>query len=318
MKVGPLILLGAGGIYLYMNYSHVDFDGDMPVLIPREKYKGEEHYKEIVVDENGKPIINKDTGKPEVKEVVTKRNVEDIFNYDKSSQQLFANSVLNDLTIKSDTPEWQREYLTSHLTLDKDTVKQMESYVNEAWQHMSEDREKDRGWLKNDTSYYQAFDDYGDFKAAQEPESAFAKMWNSAVELAYNKKDINLRDYNVYQSQARFGLLNQYNSYVPSSNTNYGGGGSLFEQHAGKTRAANSRWGREIIWRDANDTANLKNQADAMSGINLQSYQTLDGKRIGSTDYVNVKGFGQVKSRDLYDVATEMKLKVGTSTTFNP
>lgn len=319
MKVGPLILLGAGGIYLYMNYSHVDFDGDMPVLIPREKYKGEEHYKEIAVDENGKPIINKDTGKPVIKEVTRKRNVEDIFNYDKSSQQLFANSVLNNLTIKSDTPEWQREYMTAHLSLDKDTVKQMESYVNEAWQHMSEDREKDRGWLKNDTSYYQAFDDYGDFKAAQQPESAFAKMWNSAVELAYNKKDINLRDYNINSKyQARFGLLNQYNSYVPSSNTNYGGGGSLFEQHGGKNRDKdNSRWGREIIWRDPRDVG-FKNPADEMKGVNIQSYMTLDGEKIASTDYVHVTGFGQVKSRDLYDVATEMKLNVGTSSTFNP
>lgn len=319
MKYGPYILLGGGAIYMFMNYSHVDFTADgMPVFIPREKYQGKEHYKEMVVDENGNPIINQDTGKAEYKEITTDRNVEDIFNYDRSSQQLFANSVLNDLTIKSDTPEWQREYLTAHLELDKTTLNQMESYVNDAWQHMAQNREKDQGWLKNDTSYYQAFDDYGDWKAQQEPESAFSRMWNRAVDLAYNKEDIKLSDYNTGYYQAKFGLLNQYNSYDPSSNTNYGGGGSLFEQHAGKTRATNSRWGREIIWRDPNDTANFTNPADAMRGINLQSYQTLDGNRISSTDYVNVKGFGQVKSRELADVTKEMNLNVGTSTTFNP
>ena len=198
MKYGLPILLGGGAMYMYYakkhGLAHVDFSKESGVVfIPKEKYEGKESYNDYEVDDNGVPQISPDTGGLIVKDVVTvDRSVEDILNYDKSSQDYFKNQMVNHYNLAADTPAWQREFVTSHWQLTGVQRQDMENDISLALNGNAGNaapwyKQKDGG-----TSYYQAWDDYGDWRMTQSTVTDdFKARWSRAVKQAYNKTDIN-------------------------------------------------------------------------------------------------------------------------------
>jgi hypothetical protein len=198
MKYGLPILLGGGAMYMYYakkhGLAHVDFSKDGGVVfIPKEKYEGKESYNDYEVDDNGNPLINPDTHGLIVKDVTTMdRSVEDILNYDKASQDYFKTQMVDNFTLTADTPAWQREFVTSHWHL---TGVQRQDMENDILLALNGDAGDTAPWYtKKDggTSYYQAWDDYGDWRMTQSNVTDdFKSRWSRAVKQAYNNTAIN-------------------------------------------------------------------------------------------------------------------------------
>lgn len=283
-----LPLLIAGGV-IYTMYAkkhgmaHYDYSKDNGVVyIPKEKYEGKENLVEYEVDDNGKALVDLDTGKLIIKEETTvDRNVEDIFNYDAPSQALFKHSMTNDFILLGDTPEWQREYITSHWDLTGNQVLDMDAAIKEAINNDGVDAE----WLnakEGGTSYYQLWDDYGDWKAQQESTSnSFKTRWAQAVSEAYNKTDIDFLNQN-YDGSAHLMMpgvstlvfidhrvsTDGYDLSQADSLTS-----GLFDQHFG-IMDTTGRFGTE--------------GGGTTDGVNPDvTWKTLDGVKIVNTEYAH-------------------------------
>ena len=307
MKYGLPILLGGGAMYYFYYYDHYDYSKEHGlVFIPKEKFKGTESYTEYKVDDNGQPLINPTTGEPIVEEVVTTaRSVEDIFNYDSRSQAYFESSIVDDMIVASDTPEWQRQFITSRFELGASAVSDMENDVYTRW---------NRGEYDPNTSFYQAYDDYGDAKAAAEPTSVFATLWNRATELAYNKTDINLEDHGFAHNTGegmyvQFGLLNKYFNYGTSDPT---GGeqhliGSLFDQHSGSGSLFND--GSSGVGASYTPGRFVRRQRHNYNSavLGTEWWMEKDGEKIDSTDFTQLKESGLiVQTSKIDEVLSEL------------
>lgn len=307
-KYGLPILLAGGGLYLFSQYSHIDYDEKgKPVLIPREKFKGTISFNEALVDDNGNPIIDPDTGKvvyapvseegEEEEEIVpttVARNIEDIFNYDSSSQELFKNSIINNMTITADTPEWEREYILAHLELSSEMTDRIEAEVKSTISGQT-----NADWFTAGSSIYQAFNDLFEASYSNSYEG------NRTKELAYNHEAIDLTAQefmhvpnNTRGNQMRHdkiaGIIGtDWDDWAPLNGRNihnYRSNGALFEQHRGYLEDGTARFGT---------VTSAPYHQDGSSRELRRHYNTLDGVKIDSSDFTNIRGFGDVRTSNL-------------------
>lgn len=287
-KLGLPLLIGGGVLYtMYAKkhgMAHYDYSKDNGVVyIPKEKYEGKENLVEYEVDDNGKALVDLDTGKLIIKEETTvDRNVEDIFNYDAPSQALFKHSMTWDMVMLGDTPEWQREYITSHWDLTTQQVLDMDIDIKEAINNDGVDAE----WFnakEGGTSYYQAWDDYGDWKVKQDTTTdSFKTNWATAVRQAYNKTDINFtnQQYNDGNAHLLFPGISTL-IFIDHRKSTDGWDMSqadsltsgLFDQHFGMMDTTD-RFGTE--------------GGGSTDGVNPDvTWKTLDGVKIANTEYAH-------------------------------